>query len=136
MPHPSSDAAEAAFYAAFEARDLDAMTRVWADDPAIACVHPLTVPLTGAAVAVGWRSIFEAAGRFRIRFEVLARQDFGDTVVHIVKEHLTIGDESSPRPAILATNVYRRAADGWRMWLHHGSPVQVGDSDAAPVVLH
>lgn len=134
MAYPTPEAAETAFYTAFEQRDTAAMNRVWADDPAIACVHPLTIPLTGAAVAAGWRSIFDAAGRFRLRVEILQTQTLGDTVIHIVKEHLTIGEETASRPPILATNVYRRDADGWRMWLHHASPVQVGNTEEPPVL--
>ncbi|NJM09628.1 MAG: nuclear transport factor 2 family protein, partial [Bdellovibrionaceae bacterium] len=32
--------AAAAFYQAFEARDLDAMMATWADDEEVVCVHP------------------------------------------------------------------------------------------------
>jgi len=64
---PSPEAAEAAFYAAFEARSLDAMMAVWAGDDSIACIHPMAAPLNGrAAVAAGWHSMFEAAGQFRV----------------------------------------------------------------------
>ena len=55
--YPTPEAAEAAFYAAFEARNLDAMMAVWAHNDSIACMHPLAAPLNGrAAVAAGWRS--------------------------------------------------------------------------------
>lgn len=135
MAFASADAAESAFYRAFAARDLAAMMAVWADDDNVACVHPLTVPLAGRrAVEVGWQSIFEAAGKFAIQIETLSLQQVGDVVIHCVKEYLTIGDEAAPRPPILATNVYRRDAGGWRMWLHHGSPIQVGE--AHPAVVH
>lgn len=134
-PFTTPDQAEAAFYAAFERRDLDAMMAVWADDENIACIHPMTVPLTGrGAVRIGWQSIFQAAGRFRMQIETLSLQQVGDVVIHCVKEYLTIGDEANPRPPILATNVYRRDAHGWRMWLHHGSPIQAGDTP--PAVVH
>jgi ketosteroid isomerase-like protein len=62
-----------------------------------------------------------------------------DQVIRIVREYLIIGQETEPRPPILATNVYRREADGWRMVLHHAAPLQVGGSAPArtpPVVLH
>ena len=134
MGFATPDAAEAAFYEAFQRRDLDAMMAVWADGD-VACIHPMTIPLTGrGAVRAGWRSIFDAAGRFGIQVEMLARQQTGDVVIHYVKEYLTIGDEPAPRPPILATNVYRRADDGWRIWLHHGSPVQAGE--ARPNIVH
>lgn len=140
MPFPTPEAAEAAFYAAFETRDLDAMMAVWAGDDGIACVHPLAAPLNGhAAVAAGWRSMFEAAGQFRVQVELAHEIRATDQVIRIVREYLVIGQETEPRPPILATNVYRREADGWRMVLHHAAPLQVGGSPPArtpPVVLH
>lgn len=140
MSFPTPEAAEAAFYAAFETRSLDAMMAVWADSDSIACVHPLAAPLDGrAAVAAGWRSMFEAAGQFRIQIELAHEVRDAAQVIRIVREYLTIGHETEPRPPILATNVYRKEADGWRMVLHHASPLQVGGTPparTAPVVLH
>lgn len=140
MPFPTPEAAQAAFYAAFETRSLDAMMAVWANDDGIACIHPLSAPLNGrAAVAAGWKSLFEAAGQFRVRVDVA--HDIRDAiqVILIVRESLIIGQETEPRPPILATNVYRKHTDGWRMVLHHASPLQVGGTPAThspPVVLH
>lgn len=140
MPFPTPEAAEAAFYAAFEARNLDAMMTVWAHDDSIACIHPLAAPLDGrAAVAAGWRSMFEAAGQFRVQVEVAHEIRESSQVIRIVREYLIIGQESEPRPSILATNVYRRETDGWHMVLHHASPLQVGGTpptSTPPAVLH
>jgi len=140
MSFSTPEAAESAFYAAFEARSLDAMMAVWASDDSIACIHPLAAPLNGhVAVEAGWRSMFEAAGQFRVQVEVAHEIRETDQVIRIVREHLIIGQEAEPRPPILATNVYRREADGWRMVLHHAAPLQVGGSAPArtpPVVLH
>lgn len=138
---PTPEAAEAAFYAAFETRSLDAMMAVWASDDSIACIHPMAAPLNGrTAVAAGWRSMFEAAGQFSVRVEVAHQIRETSQVVRIVREYLVIGQETEPRPPILATNVYRKEADGgWRMVLHHASPLQVGGtppSRTPPVVLH
>jgi ketosteroid isomerase-like protein len=140
MSLSTPEAAEAAFYAAFESRSLDAMMAVWARDDSVACIHPLTAPLTGhAAVMAGWRSMFEAAGQFRMQVETAHELREADQVIRIVREYLVIGQETEPRPPILATNVYRRGADGWHMVLHHASPLQVGGTPPArtpPVVLH
>jgi len=137
---PTPEAAEAAFYAAFEARSLDAMMAVWGSDDSIACIHPLAAPLNGhAAVAEGWRSMFEAAGQFRVQIETVHEMREAAQVIRIVREYLIIGQETEPRPPILATNVYRKEADGWRMVLHHASPLQVGSTPPArtpPIVLH
>jgi ketosteroid isomerase-like protein len=138
--YPTPEAAESAFYAAFEARSLDAMMAVWANADSIACIHPLAAPLNGrAAVAAGWRSMFEAAGQFRVQTESVHEMREADQVIRIVREYLIIGHEAEPRPPILATNVYHKEADGWRMVLHHASPLQVGGTPPTrtpPVVLH
>ena len=140
MSYPTPEAAEAAFYAAFEARSLDAMMRVWADDEHIACVHPLSAPLNGRAlVATGWRSIFDAAGQFRVQVELAHEIREQEVVIRVVREYLVIGHEETARPPVLATNVYRKEADGWRMLLHHASPIQAGStppSRTVQVVLH
>ena len=140
MSFPTPEAAESAFYAAFEARSLDAMMAVWAADDSIVCIHPLAAPLNGhAAVAAGWRSMFEAAGQFRMQIETAHEIREAGQVIRIVREYLIIGQESEPCPPILASNVYRKEADGWRLVLHHASPLQVGGTPPArtpPVVLH
>lgn len=140
MHLPTPEAAEAAFYAAFEARSLDAMMSVWADDDSIACIHPLAAPLDGrSAVAAGWQSTFEAADQFRVQVELVHEVREASQVIRIVREHLIIGHQTEPRPPILSTNVYRKEGDGWRMILHHASPLQVGVTPATPTppaVLH
>ncbi len=141
MHFPTPEAAESAFYAAFEARSLDAMMAVWDSDEDIACIHPLAAPLNGrAAVAAGWHSMFEAAGQFSVQVEAAHQMREAAQVIRIVREYLVIGQEDEPRPAILATNVYRKDAGGsWRMVLHHASPLQVGGTPPAhtpPEVLH
>ena len=132
MRFPTPEAAETAFYRAFESRSLDDMMQVWADAAHIACIHPLAAPLDGrTAVAVGWRSMFEAAGQFSVQVELVHEIRESDRVVRIVRDYLTIGHETEPRPPILATNLYHRDADGWRMVLHHASPLQAGGNPPA-----
>ena len=140
MGFATPEAAEAAFYHAFESRSLDAMMAVWSQAEHIACIHPLAAPLNGRGpVAAGWRSMFEAAGQFRVQVEPAQEMREAALVIRIVREYLVIGQETEPRPPILATNVYRKEAGGWRMVLHHASPLQVGGtppSRTPPVVLH
>ena len=141
MGFSTPEAAEAAFYAAFEARDLDAMMAVWDSNESIACIHPLTAPLKGRGpVAAGWQSIFEAAEQFQIQIEIAHEIGAATQVIRLVREYLVIGQESEPRPPILATNVYRKESDGWHLVLHHASPLQVGGPPAPtrtpPAILH
>ncbi|HEX9627782.1 MAG TPA: nuclear transport factor 2 family protein [Acidiferrobacterales bacterium] len=113
--------AEQAFYRAFEQADVEAMMAVWAEDDDVTCIHPTGPRLQGpAAVRDSWRAIFRHTPTMRV--DIGERRSFndGELAVHIVHEH--IGGEAPDRPPMIATNVYRREAGGWRMILHHASP--------------
>jgi len=122
MGFTSPEQAESAFYAAFQSGDLDAMMLVWSDEPDIACVHPHGQRLVGVQpIRKSWHHILgDDTG---LRIEVVARQAFHDKALaaHLVNEHLTLGDQSA-HGLVLATNIYRKGSDGWRMILHHASP--------------
>lgn len=132
--------AEAAFYEAFEKADLDAMMAVWADDDDIVCVHPGGIRLSGMApIREAWRRIF--AGGQTLRFQLRQQQSLnGMTLaVHSVYELISVAGEARARNPVIATNIYMRTANGWRMVVHHASPAPPSpDSDAkrAPKTLH
>jgi uncharacterized protein (TIGR02246 family) len=138
--YPTPEEAENAFYRAFENADLEAMMAIWADDEAIACVHPMGKVLQGReAVRESWRQIF--GGDAAMRFEIDRRLNRCDEslAVHTVTETIYLRGESKSRPPIIATNIYKRTADGWRMVLHHASPsvLDVGaDRPEPPRQLH
>jgi ketosteroid isomerase-like protein len=141
MSFPSAESAEAAFYAAFEARDLAAMMAVWSTSETIVCIHPLAAPLNGRnPVAAGWKSIFDAAEHFQLQIEPAHEAHDATHAVRVVREFLVIGEETESRPPILATNLYQKEADGWYLVLHHASPLHVGGSPppqhATSHVLH
>src|SRR2546428_7232280 len=55
--------ANAAFYAAFEQRDPEAMDALWAREAPVACLHPGWEPLFGREAVVGsWRRILLEGG--------------------------------------------------------------------------
>src|SRR3989344_2547108 len=59
--------AEAAFYAAFIKRDVNAMMEVWAADENISCIHPLGPILTGrTAVRESWEAVFRNSPEMQI----------------------------------------------------------------------
>jgi uncharacterized protein (TIGR02246 family) len=122
--YPTPEAAEAAFYQAFEAADLGAMLALWADDDSIACVHPGAPLLRGRnAVAESWRGILTEPARMAIHAETLSQHVGEGVAVHILHEHITLQGEETPRDPVMVTNVYRETPAGWRMVLHHASPV-------------
>lgn len=119
----TAEAAEAAFYAAFESADLEAMMNVWDEADDIVCVHPMGPRLEGrAAVAESWRRLF--SGGPSLRFEPVDRQVYPgrDLAVHCLHEDIRHGPGHGQQSRVIATNVYRHTAQGWRMIMHHATP--------------
>lgn len=125
--------AEAAFYQAFQRKDLGAMMAVWDDGTDIVCVHPGGRMLIGAdAVRASWEDIFRRGPALHFVVDERSRTENGELALHIVHEHIHAGGEMAPAP-VLATNAYRRTAHGWRMILHHASPAPGADG---PTTVH
>ena len=131
--------ANAALYDAFETADLDLMEAVWMDGPGaedVICVHPGWPPLRGRAqVLRSWAMIM--ANTTNISFvltDIDATVD-GDVAVVTCAENILTGMPEAPELStalaatalsggrVAATNVFRRTASGWRLWVHHASPV-------------
>ena len=138
-------AANAALYDAFESADLDLMEAVWLDGPHAAdviCVHPGWPALRGRGpVLRSWAMIM--ANTSYISFvltDVDATVD-GDVAVVTCSENILTGmpEVAEPVPAlaatglsggrVAATNVFRRTPTGWRLWVHHSSPVLSEEAD-------
>jgi hypothetical protein len=62
------------------------------------------------------------------------------SVVHNVVERVELALPGGPRIAsVLATNVYHRTPQGWRMVAHHaspGTPQELQEGQDTPQVLH
>lgn len=110
---------EAAFYDALNRADIDALMLLWADDDEICCIHPGGPRLQGhAAIQASWEAIFERGG-LQIRPSQLHEAHNLMSAVHTVIEGVT---SNGAEPAhLLATNVYMKTPQGWRMVLHHVS---------------
>lgn len=125
----SSLEAEAAFYDAFGAGDVDAMMQVWAVSFDIICIHPSGPRLEGLEpIRRSWQAIFaESMPRsFDLRGRVVIGSD--EVRIHTLEENITVPGTAFVAPPVLATNVYQRLRDGWRMIVHHASvaPSAVG----------
>ena len=138
--HASPDDAEAEFYEALQRGDIVQLMAVWADDDEIVCVHPGGGRLVGsAAIRASFEAIF-ASGAIPVQPEQIHRlQALGSAVHHLV-ERITVGGAEAPQQAwVLATNVYVKTAQGWRLAAHHASPADPGDvtvAGDAPSTLH
>ena len=118
---------EAAFYRAFERADLTAMMALWAEDEEIVCVHPGGERLAGFdAVRDSWRQMFSHGPRLRFKLIDLRVHTVRLMSIHNLYESITASGEMRPAGLTLATNVYLLTPSGWRMLMHHASPLPPG----------
>ena len=111
-----------AFYEAFEARDLDAMSDVWLHEDHVACTHPGWATLRGwPAVSASWFALFQGNGDMQWILTEVEPVVRGDTGWVTLDENLI---SEARGQTVAAVNVFERRAGRWRMVLHHGSPVQ------------
>ena len=110
-----------AFYLAFRGRDSKAMDDIWARREPITCIHPGWHPLTGRdAVMESWRSILANPASPEIRCV--------GAEAHVVEDAAyVLCYESMPQGSLVATNIFVREGNAWRM-IHH----QSGPSPAPP----
>ena len=136
----SSADTEAAFYEALQAGDIEKLMACWADEDDIVCVHPGGGRLLGAgAIRASFEAMF-AHGSIQARAEKVRVIEAMGACIHSVLERIEILTEDGPRHAyVIATNVYQRTAQGWRMVAHHaspGTPREMLELTDAPPVLH
>ncbi|UHD16128.1 nuclear transport factor 2 family protein [Thiocapsa bogorovii] len=113
---------EAAFYAAFETLDIALMGGVWAKEPSPVCVHPGGDLLLGRSeVLRSWREVLTGAEPPDLHYRVIQRSATRELAVHLVEELIRPSRSREEPNRILATNVYRQTAEGWRMTAHHAS---------------
>ncbi len=119
----SVDDIEAAFYEALQTGDLEKLMACWADEDELVCVHPSGPRLVGVAAI---RSAFDAMfskGSIRAWPESVHRIESLVSSVHNVRERIEVLTDEGPRLVyVIATNVYHKTAQGWRMVAHHASP--------------
>ena len=113
------------FYRAFETLDLAQMDRVWAHDEHVACVHPGWPLLTGwAAVRESWQAIFANTAEMNFTVsDVRAVASGALGWVTCTENILSAADDRLSVTSILATNIFERRPDGWRMIQHHASHI-------------
>lgn len=129
--------AENAFYEALARADLEAMMDVWSEDEEIVCIHPGGMRLTGyAMVREGWRRIFESGAKLSVQRLALATIPGPFVAVHSLIEQIAVIGEKHLAAPVVATNIYQRGAFGWRMIVHHASPVPPDAVGDAPAVIH
>jgi len=113
-------AANAAFYDAFRARDLDAMDALWTRAHPALCVHPGWDVLRGReAVMKSWRRILANPNAPKLEGSDVAVALVGDAVALV-----TCREGAPGRGAgIVATNVFVLEEGQWRIAHHHAGPL-------------
>ena len=124
----SVEAANLAMYEAFESADVDRMAHVW-DDVApedVVCVHPGWPMLRGRDhVLRSWSAVMAGTDYIQFFLTDVQVSVLGDTAVVTCTENVLteVSERTQGAGAVVATNVLVRRADGWRVQVHHGSPV-------------
>ncbi|MCK8677873.1 nuclear transport factor 2 family protein [Streptomyces lichenis] len=117
-----------------ERGDFDTLSDLWLDagHGEISCVHPGWPLLTGRGEVLRSYALIMANTEYIQFFLTDVRVSLaGDTALVTCTENILSGgpaeegDDLGPLVGqlVVATNVFRRTPEGWRVWSHHGSPV-------------
>jgi ketosteroid isomerase-like protein len=121
----TADDTEAAFYEAMQQGDLDRLMSLWADDEDVACVHPGGPRLVGhVAIRAAFESVFSNGGVQVTPVQTRSVEGTGCEIHHVLERVQAMTPEGLKTAYVLASNVYLRTAQGWRLALHHASPGQ------------
>ena len=136
----NADDIEVAFYEALQSGDIDKLMACWADEDEIVCVHPGGPRLLGpGSIRAAFDAMF-ANGNIRAHPEKVRKVETMSASIHSVLERIDVMTEEGPRHAfVIATNVYHKTAQGWRMVAHHaspGTPREMQEISDSPQVLH
>lgn len=134
------DEVEAAFYEAMQNADIERLIACWADEDELVCVHPGGPRIVGlGAIRASFEAMF-ANGGVSAHPERVRRVQTLTCEIHHVLERIDVLTGEGPRHAYaLATNVYLKTAQGWRLVVHHASPGtadELHDVTDVPAVLH
>jgi len=113
------------FYQAFESLDIKRMDRVWAQDDRVQCVHPGWVRLTGwPTIRDSWVRIFNHTLFMKFTITDLHIAVYEGVAWVVCTENIETQADGTPQKSrILATNIFEKRNDHWKMVHHHGSPV-------------
>ncbi len=112
------------FYDAFGALDIELMDSAWQHSDQAVCVHPGWPPLVAwGPIRESWERIFDNTTlmHFNVRYVNAAVE--GDCGWVTCFEHISsVLQGQANNFSVLATNIFLRTPEGWRMIAHHASP--------------
>lgn len=115
-----------AFYLAFANRDLVAMDDIWSKGTPVTCIHPGWAPLDGRdAVMESWQAILSSPSSPNITCQNAEARILGDVACVICHEVLDQG-------VLVATNIFVREGDGWKIIHHQAGASPPPEEEAEP----
>jgi len=134
------DDIESAFYDALRQGDIERLMSCWADEEEIVCVHPGGPRLIGAgAIRANFEAMF-ANGTVQAQPTQVHKVESLASAMHHLVERVEVLGANGPQTAfVVATNVYHKTPQGWRMVAHHaspGTPTAPTEVSSSPAVLH
>ena len=118
------------FYRAFERLDIDEMDGLWVHAEHAQCIHPGWPLIVGwPSIRTSWETIFANTTEMRFTIED-ARVAGGSDLAWVTCTENILADVQGrvSVTSLLATNIFERAPEGWRMIHHHASHV-LGSAD-------
>ena len=123
----SLEAANQAFYDAFEALELDAMDTLWDHGDDVWCVHPGSEVISGwDRVHRSWAAVFANASYLQFIVTDVTATVAGEVGCVTCTENILSGHGDAAglgAGKAVATNVFVWRGERWRMLGHHASPV-------------
>ena len=113
------------FYQSFENLDVAAMDTIWAHQEYVTCIHPgWSIRVGWPAVRDSWVVIFNNTFSMKFQLTELQVQVAADVAWVICTENITsrVGDVDQ-NSVVVATNLYERIGETWKIIHHHGSPL-------------
>ena len=114
-----------ALYVALQDMDMAAMGDIWAGREHDVCVHPGWEMLSGwPSIRESWRAIFANTGFMQFSTSDVQIEVLGEVGrVSCTENIFTVAGIHTVHSQVAATNLFLRTTAGWKLVLHHGSPV-------------
>ncbi|NHC15555.1 nuclear transport factor 2 family protein [Motilibacter deserti] len=132
----SVERAVRSLYTAVEHGDLDLMGALWLDGTAgdeTVCIHPGWPAVRGrSSVLRSWAVVMAGTPYVQFFLTDLEVTVNGDTAVVTCAESMLTGDDEGDGfvgAQAVSTKVLRRTPGGWRIQVHHSSPILASSDD-------
>jgi ketosteroid isomerase-like protein len=134
------DDIEQAFYESLHNANIEQLMACWAEEDDIVCVQPGGARMIGAgAIRATFEAMFSNGSVQAFPERVHKVQSLASSVHHLIEKVEVITAQGPRQAYVIATNVYHKTPQGWRMVAHHaspGTPQDAADVGAKPTVLH